>query len=183
MQPQPKNQHTIILERFIVRPPEIGDYDDLKKLWGNPEVMKFVGFPKGLHISKNKILDWIKGWNDPDKLRLVIEDNTSKEFIGEIGYRVEKNMCNLKNIKVAALDIKLLPKYWGKGIAHETLASFILAVKKSKKINVFIISPNILNTKAINLYKKMGFIDYGDIQVWKNEFGTINFQYMILSQK
>ena len=170
---------TINTKRLSIRPPERKDFEKLKTLWEDKKVMELVGFPNGLHQSNDIIYNWINDWDNGNSLRLIIEDNTTKQFIGEIGYRIEDNFSKMKNKRVAALDIKLLPKFWGRGIGHEAMDAFIKMIMKSNSFDALILSPNIRNKKAILLYKKLGFKFYSKIKHWKNKNGTMDFRYMV----
>jgi radical SAM protein with 4Fe4S-binding SPASM domain len=173
----------IELENVILRPPMLKDADFLKKLWGDPNVMKFVGFPKGMPVSREKVNDWIIGWQDRDRLRLIIQNAQNNKPIGEIGYRVDGKFPFGHTEKVFALDIKIAPYYWGKGIAKKSLAKFIDILSAGGHRIIFQVTPNILNAKAINLYRSLGFNRIGDAKVWTNEFGdVINYNYMILKK-
>ena len=166
-------------KNLILRQPKESDFSFLKKMWENGEVMKYVGFPKGLKQSDNKIKKWIEDWCIPDKLRLVIEDRKTKKPIGEIGYRIEKNYPYIKNKKVAALDIKIGdPNFWGKGVATETLGTLIEKLKKTSDIDIFKVTPNIENKAALKLYEKLGFKKIGKIHKFKSSQNiVIKYQY------
>ena len=171
-------------KNLILRQPEEGDFNFLKNMWENGEVMKYVGFPKGLKQSDKKIKKWIKDWCTPDKLRLVIEDKRTKKPIGEIGYRVEKKYPYAKNKKVAAMDIKIgNPDYWSKGLAMEALDALINKLKKTSDIDIFEVTPNIENKAALKLYKKLGFRKVGKVQKFiSNQDVEIKYQYMELRE-
>ena len=168
-----------------LRPPKESDFKFLKNMWENGEVMKYVGFPKGLKQSDNKIEKWIKDWCTPDKLRLIIEDKRSKKPIGETGYRIEKNYLYAKNKKVAALDIKIGNRnFWRKGLATEALQLLINQLKKTSDIDIFEVTPNIKNKAALKLYKKLGFKKVGKVHKFISiQNIEIKYQYMELTNK
>lgn len=91
--------------------------------WNNSEVMRNVGFPDGLRISREEISDLIGKKNKRILNALLIvfrkEDNRP---IGE---------CKLgqpDDNGIAETDIKLLPEFWGNGYGTEIkrgLVSFL----------------------------------------------------------
>jgi len=95
-------------KRLILREPTKGDFEFLKNMWQNGEVMKFVGFPSGLKQSDEKIYQWIDTAQKNGRCKLVIEDKESHRAIGETGYRLDINYPFAKGKKAAAPDIKLI---------------------------------------------------------------------------
>lgn len=43
---------------IVIRPIEKRDLPYVQELWADGEVMKFVGFPDGLHVTDDQILRW-----------------------------------------------------------------------------------------------------------------------------
>jgi RimJ/RimL family protein N-acetyltransferase len=111
--------------QIIIRQPREDDLKFLKKLWIDPKVMNYLGFPRGMKVSDEKIISWINSGQESGQLRLLIEDSVKKVPIGEIGYREDKNFPFTHKNSVLALDIKIIPDYWGKGIAKKTLKKFV----------------------------------------------------------
>lgn len=178
------NQMIIRTKKLNLRPPRFSDFNFLKKMWENGEVMKYVGFPKGLKQSDRKIKKWIDEWCISNRLRLIIEDKKSQKPIGETGYGIEKNYPYAKNKKVAALDIKIGdPNFWRKGLATEALSALIKKLNKTSDIDIFEVTPNIKNKAAIKLYEKLGFKKKGSVLIHKEKVqNPIHYQYMELRE-
>lgn len=128
------------------------DLDNIMTLWNNGEVMKYVGFPEGLGITKKELENWYKYIiNKPYRCHYSI-------YTDELGYCGE----NYYNVDVttgyACLDIKLLPHAQGKGIGYRGLSYAIeKAFKEGKAIAVYV-DPHPDNKSAWKLYEKLGFM-------------------------
>jgi len=167
-----------------LRPPRDNDLFFLAQLWGDSNVMKYVGYPHGMKISRAKIAKWINDWQKFGQLRLIIEDPAKNIPIGEIGYREDTKFPFKHRGKVLALDIKIIPEYWGRGIAKKSLKKFIEILSANDKIEYFQVTPNVLNTGAIGLYHSLGFRKIGKIKTWIGQEGfKVKYRYMVLHLK
>jgi len=90
------------------------DVDFYYALWTDPDVMRFVGFPRGLRTSRDEILRRIAAQGDsPLDALLVVERTEDGQIIGE---------CKLGSPDaegIAHTDVKLLPRFWGRGFGTE----------------------------------------------------------------
>jgi len=173
-------------KRLILRTPTRDDFEFLKSMWENGEVMKFVGFPNGLKQTDEKIYQWIENCQANEKLRLVIEDKASHRAIGETGYRFDIEYPFVKGKKSVAPDIKLIPEFWGKGLATEALTALIDCIFKNTDAEIIQMAPNVKNKAALSLYKKLGFRKIGKPRIDKIGLGKnkivpdvpVEYQYM-----
>ena len=149
-------------ERLILREPTMGDFAFLKSLWEDGRVMHYVGFPNGLKQSDEKIVKWINTAQMNRNCKLVIEDKESGKTIGETGYRLDLDYPHAHDRKSAAPDIKLIPEFWGKGLATEAFEVVIDYIFKNTDVEVIQVSPNIKNLAALKIYEKLGFKKVGD---------------------
>ena len=126
------------------------DIDLVKKLWADGEVMKYVGFPNGLHQTRESMEKWYQ-WicsSRPLTNHFCVFDN--KQYCGETFYSIDKLHST------ASLDIKLYKFARGKGLAYQSLFYAIEQAFDNGAKTVWV-DPNPFNTKAIALYKKLGF--------------------------
>jgi len=175
-------EFNIITSRFILQTPKPADLSFLKSLWENGKVMEYVGFPKGLKQPDKKIFDWITNWSSEDKLRLIIKDKETGQSIGETGYKIDNNYPFSKN-KVAAIDVKIIPEYWGKGIGTEVVERINKYIFSKTDINIIQVTPNVRNKAAIHLYSKLGFVKKGQPRVCDMPDSQVKFQYMELRKQ
>lgn len=126
------------------------DIKNIKLLWSDGDVMKFVGFPNGLNYSDEDMKKWFK-WIETNRPFLnhysIFEDDM---YCGESFYEIDKVY------KSAILDIKLFEFARGRGIANYGLSYAIKEAFKNGAKTVWV-DPNPNNIKAINLYKRLGF--------------------------
>ncbi len=168
-------------DRLILRYPNVKDFNFLKSMWESGKVMKYVGFPNGLEQSDKKIESWIENWNTGDILRLIIEDKQTGKPIGETGYRRDDNYPFSDQV-VAAPDIKLMPDFWGKGLATEALEKLFEYIFNETEIKVIQVTPNVKNKKAIELYQKLGFKKKGQPITCDLPDEPVEYQYMELGK-
>lgn len=155
-------------------------------MWEDGEVMKFAGFPNGLKQPDKKIYQWIDNCQTNEKLRLVIEDKVLHQVIGETGYRFDLDYPFAKGKKTAAPDIKLIPEFWGKGLATEVLNVVIDHIFKNTDAEIIQMAPNVKNKAGLALYKKLGFKKIGKPRIDKIGLGKnkivpevpVEYQYM-----
>jgi RimJ/RimL family protein N-acetyltransferase len=109
---------TIVIEtaRLIIRRALASDVDVdfFHDIWTNPDVMRFVGYPKGLRITKNEIRAHIEQEKDGEfDTWLIVELRHAGVPIGE---------CKLgapNRDGISETDVKLLPQYWGQAYGTE----------------------------------------------------------------
>lgn len=130
------------------------DLMNTMNLWNNGEVTKYVGFPNGLGYSEEDIRNWFKKNQEIKFFKHFSIYSEEFGYCGETGYGMPKN-----EDKILSLDIKLLPKAQGKGIAEYSLRFAIEQAIKDKAGKKVYVDPHMENLNAIKLYKKLGFIE------------------------
>ncbi len=129
-----------------------GDLENVRRLWASPEVMRFVGFPEGLHQSmehlRNEWLPWVH--NPPVRQHYSV-------YAQGIGYCGE-SFYNVDETGLACMDIKLLPSARGKGIAYAALSYALDQAFRTGKAERAYVDPHPENQKALALYASLGFL-------------------------
>lgn len=142
---------SITLSTITIKETAEEDLVNVMELWNNGQVMNYVGFPEGLGTTLAELKTWLP-WaiNKPHRCHYSIFEQ-DLGYCGETFYDVDDVH------RLAALDIKLLPKAWGKGIAYQGLHYAIdkaFIVGGAERVYV---DPHPDNKKAWNLYEKLGF--------------------------
>lgn len=129
------------------------DLENILSLWNDGEVMFFVGFPNGLEISIEKLVEWLP-WaiSKPNRCHYSI-------YHGDLGYCGETFYNVDPEHGLAALDIKLFPKARGKGIAEIGLRFAIAQAFLQGNAKSVYVDPHPDNKIAWKLYGKIGFVE------------------------
>jgi ribosomal-protein-alanine N-acetyltransferase len=140
-------------DRLMIRPAVAlpDDIDFLYRLWTNHEVMRFVGFPQGLHTSREQIRAQLERYSgspfDRVLLACLSEKNTP---IGEckLGSADDKH--------IASTDLKLLPRFWGRGYGKEIKRALVDYLFTHTDCIGIRATPNKLNTPSIRMQEAVG---------------------------
>lgn len=127
---------------------QIKDLDNLVLLWNNPQVIKYVGFKEGLKTNIDKVREWHESMSKRVNSKHFSIYNEDK-YCGEVFYRFDTELTDV--------DIKLLPEASGLGIGEYALCSCMIKVFCISKDTIIKVDPHRDNTRAIALYKKLGF--------------------------
>ena len=152
------------------------EISNVKELWADGDVMKFVGFPDGLHETDEDMAEWFH-WilsARPIVNHYAIFDGDI--YCGETFYEID-----IEHDNSAALDIKLFKCARSKGIATKALTYAIEEAFKNGAKKVWV-DPNPDNDKAIALYERLGFVRKPMPEHLLDEDGTTSI-YMELIRK
>ena len=152
-------------KKVVIRQLELGDEEYLYKWWNNGEMMAHAALCYGTLESKEgirlKIVKEIEnGSLYPDRKRFIICKKDTLEPIGEMGYgdldrRSQK--CDF-GIKICETSEQ------GKGYGIDALYHFIDFMFRFLNLNKIELTSMIDNTRAHNLYRKLGFKEIGVIR-------------------
>ena len=92
------------------------DLKNVQRLWADGDVMRFVGFPDGLHETYEALEVWLDGLNAERPTSNHFSIYEDGKYCGETGYGVDREFGS------AWLDIKLLDFARGRGIATQALS-------------------------------------------------------------
>ena len=128
------------------------ELDNVKALWADGDVMKFVGFPDGLLQTDDEMkawLDWIES-ERPQVNHYSIFDGSV--YCGETFYSIDSKHGNS-----ASMDIKLFGFARGKGIAAKALSYAIEQAFENGAEKVWtrtqIMKKRLRFIKGLDLYK------------------------------
>ena len=137
---------------ITVRETTARDLANVQKLWADGDVMKFVGFPEGLHETDENMRKWferIESRRPQTNHFSIFEDGV---YCGEAFYAIDA-----KHDRSAALDIKLFRFARGRGIAAAGLSHAMKEAFRNGAKRVWV-DPDPGNVKAVALYDRLGFV-------------------------
>lgn len=157
--------------RLIIRDMTMADIDKVAKIWGNPEVSKYLSDPyykDGDEIGvcfKNGELDNSEDWIDD--FYFVILDKINENIIG--------TACTWKmGEDVWGIGYTFKKDFWGKGLATELISSLekFVKAKGGKYLSADIAKDNIGSLKAcykndFENYRQMTFAKAGTDVVYE----------------
>ncbi len=138
--------------KITIKETDQSDLPNIMQLWNNGEVMFYVGFPKGLGVTLERLEKWLN-WVNQDIFRRhysIYAEGIG--YCGETFYEVDREH------DLAVMDIKLLPEAHGHGIAAYALSYSVDRVFRNHLTTKAYVDPHPDNKKAWNLYAKLGFV-------------------------
>ena len=160
---------------ITVKETTINDLDNIKRLWADGDVMKFVGFPEGLQETDESMKKWFSRISaKPTAKHFSVFENDV--YCGEAFFDID-----VKHENSAALDIKLFKFARGRGIATAALSHAIRQAFENGADKVWV-DPNPKNVKAVALYERLGF-ERKPMPEYLGEYDGIESIYMELSKK
>jgi len=149
--------------KFRIRNATARDAKKLKEWWNDGKVMAHAGFPNGLGISEQEIIESLEKDNHLQR-RLMIEFDNAP--IGEMSYRTTEE-------KVAEIGIKICDaSQQNKGYGTELLKMLINHIFMSMKYDKIILDTALKNERAQYVYERLRFRKTGtNIDVWQDQLG------------
>ena len=126
--------------------------NDYLEMVNNPEVSKFISLKNRL-FTYDEELNWIEGKLLNKKIVFSMIEKKSKSFIGNI------ELLEVNN-NIGELAICITPNMQNKHYGKESIINFINYCFEELKLGEIELSVYSHNEKAINLYKKIGFMEY-----------------------
>lgn len=149
--------------RLRVRSVTLSDADVncFLRLWNDPRVMRFVGFPRGLGLDAAQVRQAIqRGLSQGDErrldARLIAERKQDDVAIGE---------CKLGTPDAQGLsetDVKLLPEFWGQGYGVEIKRGLLDYLFTHTDCQVVQATPNVENIASIRMQEAVGGVRVGE---------------------
>jgi RimJ/RimL family protein N-acetyltransferase len=119
-------------ERLILRPHAIADFDAVRRLWADPQVVRFIsGTPSTTEDSWARLLRYIGHWTAFDVGYFVIADRNDGRYLGECGFMEFRREITPSLGGAAEVGWVLDPAAWGKGVAMEAMTAVIDWHRKS----------------------------------------------------
>jgi RimJ/RimL family protein N-acetyltransferase len=130
------------------------DLSDLRRLWNDGRVMRWVGFPDGLGHDDDSLRAWYARIRADGRSRHFVVREAGVGFCGELFYDVDRLH------RRAALDVKLVPEAQGRGIATAALAWLIERVfEREPDVDAVWTEPWPENRASRALYARCGLAE------------------------
>ena len=137
----------------LLRPPKLGDVDQISSLLSGSDLYKFTYIPKKYDLGNAE--KWVRQQMD-QPLMLVIMPKEIRKIVGVIGVVVD-DFCK-RHWEIAYW---LGEKYRGKGYMQGALRIFLQGVKKNTPIEKVSARVFVGNTPSIKLLLSSGFTKEG----------------------
>ena len=135
---------------ITIKETTMADIKNVQSLWADGDVMRFVGFPDGLHETDEAMQRLIERLEAARPFENHFSIYENGKYCGEAAYAIDKEHGS------AGLDIKLFGYARGRGIATKALSYAMEEAFKNGAKTVWV-DPDPENVKAIALYKRLGF--------------------------
>ncbi len=161
------------MTKIDIRETSKEDIPHIVRLWNDGDVMRHVGFPEGLGVTEETLIEnWLPVVNADAKRKHYSLYHDEIGYCGEAHYRVDPGGN-------AALDIKLFKKARGKGIAYQGLKHAVGHAFSEGNAKMAYVDPHKDNGKALALYEKLGF----DKKTHPDDHLGKDHVYMVLTKK
>jgi RimJ/RimL family protein N-acetyltransferase len=139
--------------RLIIRTARVDDVPVYFALWTNPAIMKNMGFPNGLQITRGEISAKIEAQGEKEYGRyLVAELKSTGQIIGE---------CKLylpNDEGISETDVKLLPRFWGHKYGVEVKQGLVDYLFTHTDCTAVQGTPNVANIASIKMQEAVGAV-------------------------
>jgi RimJ/RimL family protein N-acetyltransferase len=147
----PHHQTIFRTERLSIAIATVEDAGLFVRLWGDPRVMRYVGFPNGMTITHDQMRSRLdRGGSAVFDRLLVVRVQGNDQAIGEC------SMGSPNAEGIATTDIKLLPEFWGNKYGIEVKRGLIAYLFANTNCIAIEATPNIANLASIKMQEAVG---------------------------
>jgi len=144
--------------RIRIRPTKQHDLSFLQTLWNDGTVMRYKGYPDGMHVTAACMERWwamapeahdtehSTSYSTPHSI-IELLDGTP---LGELAYSIDADHR-------ARIDLKLAPTVWGQGYATEALSILLRDLFAASAVRKVVVEPSPANLAAHRLFTRCGF--------------------------
>lgn len=166
-------------ERFILRELLPSDDEGILELDSNKDVHRYLGKNSIKTIEEaRKVIDFIRQqYVDNGIGRWAISEKETSAFVGWTGLKLVREKIN-NHSDFYDLGYRLIPKFWGKGIATETAKACVSYGFDRLNLDSIYGMADIDNKASINVLQKAGleFIETFDYDGTKHAWLSISKQ-------
>ncbi len=146
-------------ERIRIRPAGEDDLPFLQALWNDGAVMRYQGYPEGMHASDEDMRRWWKSAQQADAAHGGLPALPAPHAVLELmdGTRIGELTYSLDARQRARLDLKLAAGYCGQGYATEAMRVMLRELFATTPITAAISEPAAGHERAHRLLQRCGF--------------------------
>jgi ribosomal-protein-alanine N-acetyltransferase len=163
---------------FLVRLTE-KKIPELLKIWGDPIVAKYNGFPPMDEVEiKNSLRFNEEEYHDCKGIRWGIVLKSNSQLIGTVGYNRWQTVISNK----AMLGADVRQEYWNRGISSEASNRIIEYGFNQMKLHRIEAETSPENFSAQKVLEKLGFTFEGtlrDAYFWKSEYRSMRLYSLL----
>ncbi len=139
-------------ERLILRTWESDDAADALAIWGDVEVMRYVGQPLGHLDAARRTLERAAAAQELHGVSLwAVLEKVSGEIVGACGFHFEAEGPEFE------LAYHFKPGHWGRGFATEAAGACVLYASETLRATKIIASVKTGNAASLRVLEKLGF--------------------------
>lgn len=152
-------------KQIALRPATSEDIPLIIKWWNDPALMKWVGFPEGLHADSGKVEQSLRYYREPQRAFLLILTEWQQP-IGEFCFEALDQTCFQFDIKIGEAS------YQRQGYATLAVQAGIDLLTAQYAPKKICLKVNAVNKPALALYQKCGFKKVAVLKDdWENQLG------------
>ncbi|MDG1433921.1 MAG: GNAT family N-acetyltransferase [Saprospiraceae bacterium] len=163
-------------DRLILREWRMEDAFGILKLNSNPDVIKY------LHLEPMKTeeealdnIKWVTDQYSKNKIgRWIMLKKSTNEFMGWTGLKLEDMEMN-GNKYFYDVGYRILPKFWGKGYATESVIASVKYGFEEMKLNKINAAAHCKNIASCRVLQKVGFEELETFKIFN--FQAYWFEY------
>ncbi|NLP50065.1 GNAT family N-acetyltransferase [Bacillus sp. RO1] len=138
-------------ERLLLRVLESGDTEQLKRIWGDEEVM---GLCAGAtpHDMLPRVVEYYAKCHEEKGLSVyAVVEKVSGNVIGTAGFNVKDSLEKVE------LIYHFAKSYWGSGYASEAASACVDVAKSNNSASCLFASADPTNKNSLKILEKIGF--------------------------
>jgi len=116
----------------------------LMSLWGNKEVMTFVGFPEGIRYTQEEMKKVL-----PQTDIFLARERKTQKLMGQ-------GKAGLPHEGISTTDVKVHPSFWGRCFGSEIKLTMVEQCFLNPLCSIVESSPNILNKASLLMQERCG---------------------------
>ena len=151
---------------LTIRNATAADASQLGIWWRDGKVMAHAGFPNGLSITDEEIVNQLATDTDETYRRLTIEVDLLP--IGEMSYHNKGNFTAEIGIKICDFSMQ------EKGYGTKCISLLVKELFENYGYETIILDTNLNNKRAQHVYENLGFRKIGErYDCWRNQLGEL----------